>query len=196
MSDRPPQRRAEPSADRRTVLAGVGAVGATLFAGCNALNSGPLGNSSATNSSETGGDQQTSDAPATTATTTPPELGFEADVVGIAGVSNEGPAFTFSPVLQVAEGERSSRVRRWLVESLAGDELASFPVEKDVDGPRFQVEGTAEVPDGVSGVVLRGEHVANGFGGYALLIRLGDYAFERVQQGTDRRSFADFSFGA
>lgn len=194
MSDRPPQRRPEPVADRRSVLAGVGAVGASLLAGCNALSGGPLGNGSATNTTDTATDGTTRQAPTeTTETTTPPEQGFEADVVGTE-ISHDGRSFTFEPFIEVNEDERSTRVRRWVVETLGGEELGSFPVEKDVDGPRFQVSGTVEVPEDVSMVVIRAEHVGNGFGGFALVVQLGDWAFRRVQQGPDRESFEDFSF--
>lgn len=194
MSDRPPQRRTETGADRRTVLAGVGAIGASLLAGCNALSSGPLDDGSGPNATDTQSgptDGATDSAP--TETTTFPEQGFEADVVGTE-ISHDDRSFTFKPFIEVNDDERSARVRRWVVETAAGSELGSFPVEKDVEGPRFQVSGTVDVPEDVSMVVVRAEHVGNGFGGFALVVQLGDWAFRRVQQGPDRQSFEDFSF--
>lgn len=217
MTDTSPNGRTDGTTGRRSLLAGVGAVGASLLAGCSSLGGGPSGDSSTTTeagdgSGGTGGSDGSGgsggsedgnggsgggDGSGTSETTTEvtPDPDAEAHVVGVNGLENDGRSYTFPVILQVSEGGRSTRVDYWTVETLGGEQLGKFQVGKDVAGPRFQSTGTVDLPEGVSRVVLRAHHVKNGFGGSALLVKLGDdVQFDLVQQGDEKQSFSDYTF--
>jgi hypothetical protein len=207
MTDTSPNGRVDRTTGRRSLLAGVGAVGASLLAGCSGLGGGPSGDSSTTagdggstgGSDGSGGSQGGSGSgdggTSETTTKVTPDPDAEAHVVGVNGLENDGRSYTFPVIIEVSEGGRSTRVDYWTIETLGGEQLGKFQVKKDVDGPRFQTTGTVDLPDGVSSVVLRAHHVKNGFGGSALLVKLGDdVKFDLVQQGAEKQSFSDYTF--
>lgn len=161
---------------RRRLLAGVGASGAALLAGCSDMLPG---DDSIQVTASDGGDRET-------ASPTPPG---EANVVGL-GYGSDGSSYEFHVTLHAPGGGGADW---WQVETLGGDRLARHAFDEPVAGRKFTTSLTVTI-EAADAVVVRGHGVGSGYGGQVMLADLTEGFITLETQGDDPESFADYTF--
>ena len=79
----------------------------------------------------------------------------------------------------------------WVVETRDGEELGRRELAHAHGTQEFTRSETVEVPDGTGCVVIRGHDQTHGYGGRVAIVSFDPSDVTFVDQGEERRSFAD-----
>jgi hypothetical protein len=175
----------------------VGALTATVLAGCSAGDDGPdpsdtdasttRSTADATTSAGTAGPEPTSAG--TAGSGAGPDL-REANVTAVA-VSTASDGVRFDVTLYHDDAGESGYANWWVVETRGGEELGRRDLAHSHGTREFTRSATVSVPEAFECVVVRGHDQTHGYGGRAALVSVASGATAFVDQGSERKSLAD-----
>jgi hypothetical protein len=183
----------------------VGALTATVLAGCSAGDDGPDPSDTDASTTRSTADATTSAGTAGPEPTSAGTAGPEPTSAGTAG-SGAGPDLREANVTAVAVSTASDGVRFdvtlyhddagesgyanwWVVETRGGEELGRRDLAHSHGTREFTRSATVSVPEAFECVVVRGHDQTHGYGGRAALVNLDSGAMRIVEQGGERQSF-------
>jgi len=114
----------------------------------------------------------------------------EANVVGV-GVSETDSGIRFDVTLIHDDDGEDGYANWWVVETRDGEELGRRELAHAHGTQEFTRSETVEVPDGTGCVVIRGHDQTHGYGGRVAIVSFDPSDVTFVDQGEERRSFAD-----
>jgi hypothetical protein len=102
-----------------------------------------------------------------------------------------GTDYRFDVTLYHDDAGEDGYADRWVVETRDGRELGRRELLHAHGTREFTRSATVTVPDDVACVVVRGHDQTHGYGGQAMVVTPATGATRPLEQGPDRRSFAD-----
>jgi len=115
----------------------------------------------------------------------------EANVVNVTLEERESGEYDFAVTLFHDDDGEDGYADRWVVETLNGTELGTRELLHAHSTDPFTRSTTVAVPENVTLVVVRGHDQTHEYGGQAMVVDVRTGATQAVQQGAERREFAD-----